>query len=107
MRISDWSSDVCSSDLVDTLQLAEIVGRMNARQNSVGILLRPATLLDVLAKHLDGIGLAFFSSGGVAINEDDLDSCESGDQANACSHHARAKHAHLLDRKSTRLNSSH
>src|SRR3546814_12724314 len=70
---------------------------MNARQNSVGILLRPATLLDVLAKHLDGIGLAFFSSGGVAINEDDLDSCESGDQANACSHHARAKHAHLLD----------
>src|SRR3546814_10150294 len=92
MRISDWSSDVCSSDLVDTLQLAEIVGRMNARQNRVGILLRPATLLDVLAKHLDGIALAFFSSDGVAINTDDLDSCESGDQDNACSRHRPEEH---------------
>src|SRR3546814_5812250 len=56
MRISDWSSDVCSSDLVgaDTLQVQNTGAAERARQLAVNLELRrwlnrtpPATRIDV------------------------------------------------------------
>src|SRR3546814_21082825 len=48
MRISDWSSDVCSSDLGD--HALQIVGALDDRGAALGIildmLLRPAIILD-------------------------------------------------------------
>src|SRR3546814_2729419 len=105
MRISDWSSDVCSSDLVPVDALlggkaaGDVVGVgqgatdvglgdegagvavtlveavIGGRMEAAEVLLRP---------HLDGVGL-------------------DGQQV----HGVAPRHRAALDRKSTRLNSSH
>src|SRR3546814_20730566 len=37
MRISDWNSDVCSSDLLGLMSLTEIVGRLESIVDAVDI----------------------------------------------------------------------
>src|SRR3546814_17137851 len=50
MRISDWSSDVCSSDLLTHQQAADAVGRSRA---SVSNMLRLTELPESIKKLLD------------------------------------------------------
>src|SRR3546814_3797855 len=46
MRISDWSSDVCSSDLKTALQLSrEVAGQLS----SAGYYVKPQVLVDVVS----------------------------------------------------------
>src|SRR3546814_5168354 len=82
MRISDWSSDVCSSDLYDDLRAAmpevEIVEVPAAR----------VSLADAVSSYLFNAQLV---------------SLPTGEQALVLPEEARAN----ADRKSTRLNSSH
>src|SRR3546814_6365886 len=58
MRISDWSSDVCSSDLVQ-FQLANVLQMLLAGQRQ-----QPLGLLDVIHRLLGrlGVGLVSFDS---------------------------------------------
>src|SRR3546814_8902996 len=98
MRISDWSSDVCSSDLVRN-RLDAARARTDTRAWVVARRTR--------TKHLIELGGLVQKAGLVTITDDDramlygafLDLAQrlSGDDAE------QAK----LDRKSTRLNSSH
>src|SRR3546814_1271335 len=98
MRISDWSSDVCSSDLVaDPL----------ARERAFGEHRTPA------AKHADQpeIGQNVErEGGGGAERGDDHPAYRRADAAREVEPHRierdRARQI-LADRKSTRLNSSH
>src|SRR3546814_5124841 len=104
MRISDWSSDVCSSDLIPVL--AETTAKTGAQADGLArglgeAVLHPAQLLGrepaapplelagALVEEVvgDGIGLRRFPGG----------------QAAELLHFLVAQ----LDRKSTRLNSSH
>src|SRR3546814_18226164 len=48
MRISDWSSDVCSSDLVIIVENA--LRRISERQHHYGLTLRPEERLSVVAQ---------------------------------------------------------
>src|SRR3546814_3722003 len=94
MRISDWSSDVCSSDLRDTAraQVAQIranlrdrvirapfAGRLGIRQVSPGALVTPGTVIATL----DDIARVYVD---FPVPETQME---------------------VVDRKSTRLNSSH
>src|SRR3546814_1988508 len=112
MRISDWSSDVCSSDL--RLSQPSIWGRSGGlglvAEDLVGELLE-----NVLRRGLAvGVGLAVVGEAGLL--EPGLHHAVVDDGGIAPGAHAEAEvvladqHAHLageLDRKSTRLNSSH
>src|SRR3546814_8134695 len=108
MRISDWSSDVCSSDLVDQALVAA-VGEQSVhqcdvrtgadRQMQVGILagFRPAGVDDdelraaLSPRRLDALVDDRMAPGGVRSDKDDqVRLIKVG-----------------IDRKSTRLNSSH
>src|SRR3546814_5159305 len=100
MRISDWSSDVCSSDLVDQIALIA-VGKLidpRAEQHEAGgarLGLRQIAQLDPLAAGRGrriGIDRAFEPAVEFA----------GADPARPCL--ARLERG---DRKSTRLNSSH
>src|SRR3546814_2230189 len=93
MRISDWSSDVCSSDLDITFDLvpagaAELGGPVGRR---------PAARVED----------ALPGQRHVGIDEDARRACRR--QANIVGQMRRQKGANLVakDRKSTRLNSSH
>src|SRR3546814_12005292 len=44
MRISDWSSDVCSSDLLLSHELANVKGRADARVQFAGSLAQPRVI---------------------------------------------------------------
>src|SRR3546814_11347657 len=44
MRISDWSSDVSSSDLLDRRRLMAMVGLLKLRGESIGVLLGPVSV---------------------------------------------------------------
>src|SRR3546814_6881299 len=88
MRISDWSSDVCSSDLVDA---AEHVLHLEAGAGQVGNLVqRLLQALGLLQRFDAGLGLG----GG-----------ERG--ADGAARELQPGQARTRDRKSTRLNSSH
>src|SRR3546814_4909481 len=55
MRISDWSSDVCSSDLADAVDAVDL-GDGADQQAQVGhfsLTVRPAIRVDVLAEQVD------------------------------------------------------
>src|SRR3546814_7729324 len=103
MRISDWSSDVCSSDLVD--RRADVaVGQ----HQHVGIaeLLQPAQrvfgfVLEVVAEHAHALGQ------GEAAEHRMLDAALRAPAAPDVEHVRRAEQVLGRDRKSTRLNSSH
>src|SRR3546814_7964911 len=56
MRISDWSSDVCSSDLVEFFQLGEklsTTARASVEYSCQYILVTDRNLLDRLGRRLD------------------------------------------------------
>src|SRR3546814_7105406 len=114
MRISDWSSDVCSSDLVDEAAYLRVIERKTA------VLFAAATRLGALLSGADPAMQARLHDYGLALGhafqiaDDVLD--YSADEAALGKHLgddlAEGKatlpliHA-MADRKSTRLNSSH
>src|SRR3546814_3833904 len=53
MRISDWSSDVCSSDLIDALALRFEPAEHAQRRNARDIAVEPG-ILDLGARHVGG-----------------------------------------------------
>src|SRR3546814_3640485 len=102
MRISDWSSDVCSSDLEDDerQRTDDIGGRFGFRRH--GLDLEPH--LGALSEHVRKIGEGFGQvAARLALNgKRDDEELELG-RAEAVGGFLKR----LLDRKSTRLNSSH
>src|SRR3546814_8451997 len=127
VRISDWSSDVCSSDLVEQLDHGLEVGHRLR-----GVVEHDVELVAVGAQRLrERPGLApigvdapapFGQVGDVAVDDCDLvpapgqledevqpdvavDSCDQRSQRPSAS--VRAARYTASDRKSTRLNSSH
>src|SRR3546814_10582288 len=126
MRISDWSSDVCSSDLVrggeaDAVDAVDL-GDGADQQAQVGhfsLTVRPAIRVDVLAEQVD---LAHALRGELGDFHQHVLERPADFLAAGVGHHAEravlraALHARdegtralgaRLDRKSTRLNSSH
>src|SRR3546814_8532335 len=106
MRISDWSSDVCSSDLRDLITHARAFTAVEAIPFVDGEHHRAATLRD--QTHQLGVLLA-----DIALRIDDRD-----DHVRALDRRQRLDDRELFDgfpdarlatedRKSTRLNSSH
>src|SRR3546814_6948441 len=94
MRISDWSSDVCSSDLVGDMLLQEIVALRIAEHDD-------ARLADIARRRQAGDPLdpvRHEGIGKVGIGLPDPVDAEAGDVAEA---------GGGIDRKSTRLNTSH
>src|SRR3546814_1152437 len=105
MRISDWSSDVCSSDL-DKLftDVQKAVGE--ASEAAGGLLAAKAdksppkeiqALRDAFEETLEELGVT------LVVPIDDLDRCLPPTTISTL----EAIRLFLLDRKSTRLNSSH
>src|SRR3546814_3679564 len=105
MRISDWSSDVCSSDLVDALdRLVEAVRILAALEDVVHGFLR-----DALAPAL-AVAAGFAPAAGFGV------ACVAGIHLAPLVHHLVGAGRALAeigdrvdrdrDRKSTRLNSS-
>src|SRR3546814_8297331 len=98
MRISDWSSDVCSSDLVDLPRHALDPGRVDAAPVRAGA--------DVVEHQLVGAGIAI-----ARRQRDDVAHVDVVAEAHALDHaagtHVEAGDDAAADRKSTRLNSSH
>src|SRR3546814_8370138 len=98
MRISDWSSDVCSSDLV----LAERSAVGPAPQHVVvdaGQLHDDRIAVAALGNQLLDIGVELEQQGALAVVADHALQPEKRGDASAA--------GHRRDRKSTRLNSSH
>src|SRR3546814_12180447 len=67
MRISDWSSDVCSSDLLQADNLDQIVseGRNDLQPQAITLLPEIGDVLAVLDS-LDGVRLARMSGSGAS-----------------------------------------
>src|SRR3546814_9555564 len=103
MRISDWSSDVCSSDLIRIAGKHAVFGITPAK---LGILYPPSDVARLRALVGDGQAARLLFS-GMTINGEPARQIglveEFVDDANA---EALAL-AKVIDRKSTRLNSSH
>src|SRR3546814_9523896 len=61
MRISDWSSDVCSSDLLPALEIDEaiflLVAARNAARGRVALVVAAARLALAFGQRLDGPAL--------------------------------------------------
>src|SRR3546814_7503326 len=91
LRISDWSSDVCSSDLVEVVALAGALAHAGEHRQA-GVLGRD--VVDQL-EHVDRLAHA-----GAA---EQADLAALGERA----HQVDDLDAGFQDRKSTRLNSSH
>src|SRR3546814_10094443 len=121
MRISDWSSDVCSSDLEDMTLGNAVVDRLTAAK---------AVIADFLDRRAgDRVGLLVFGQKAYALTPLTLDresvrqqlrdsvvglagrETAIGDAIGLAVKRLRAQPAGqrvlILDRKSTRLNSSH
>src|SRR3546814_2456232 len=107
MRISDWSSDVCSSDLHDQFrasvyQFAQIVRGQALRTDITGGQVADANLSDTVCFDLVQI---FFHHQAVFCDAAVVHLFEDGGKL------FQAGYRHLTapggDRKSTRLNSSH
>src|SRR3546814_9547085 len=94
MRISDWSSDVCSSDLVETAQQLAVEGE------AVGIV-GVGRGEEVPERRLDGRHLVAQGGIGVLAVADEVDRADRGDRPLV------DLEGEVEDRKSTRLNSSH
>src|SRR3546814_2011133 len=104
MRISDWSSDVCSSDLFDPHRLPDAADRGVPDAGGVEDLL--AARLGARARRVEDLDdqliLARLQIGGDVETE--------GVEAALVRADDRSVDAHgrfIVDRKSTRLNSSH
>src|SRR3546814_959784 len=114
MRISDWSSDVCSSDLILTLRAAPDLPdlRCDARKMkqvlvnllSNAVKFTPAggrILLEATTDGADGIVIEVADT-GIGIAPEDIDKVMS-----PFGQVHEALNRDTQDRKSTRLNSSH
>src|SRR3546814_13140303 len=64
MRISDWSSDVCSSDLIGTLALLFVIVAIGSKLVAMPAFLGP----EVVGLLVWGIGLSLGGSTGYALN---------------------------------------
>src|SRR3546814_10346915 len=82
MRISDWSSDVCSSDLIETLVAAQKEAQTKALEERLAYIVGRADAKDIVDRETAG---------------------QAGDIIKV----ANDFMAPIEDRKSTRLNSSH
>src|SRR3546814_2556328 len=120
MRISDWSSDVCSSDLIKRRQSAVLYSDKAAR---IALLTERATLIagyhgEESVAHADALQLLAFDyysekrwaeDAALRVRALNIRRKLQGDRASDTLYAVRAL-AHSLaeeDRKSTRLNSSH
>src|SRR3546814_4738958 len=118
MRISDWSSDVCSSDLMfcdrvaqQAAQLATMLGGLDAIVFTAGIGERSAPVRAAVAQRLAWLG-AELDEGANAAGGPRISSAGSRlallvvptDEEAIIVRHTRTL---LAERKSTRLNSSH
>src|SRR3546814_9778893 len=116
MRISDWSSDVCSSDLRYRTAQREALDRLEARRDlavhrvaEVGEMFVAASDLDV--EHVAEIGVEFDIAGEAVARGVDFGAWH--ETAEHLRTDARALGIEIgadrvaRDRKSTRLNSSH
>src|SRR3546814_4612877 len=101
MRISDWSSDVCSSDLLDRQRPAIVVERLRNETRNNNALLRLALAESQLPdadsqaaakQHIEMLGERFAAT---------------RTRGEATHRREEARYLLELDRKSTRLNSSH
>src|SRR3546814_7787143 len=104
MRISDWSSDVCSSDLAQRLEpRGDIAGGDVIAPCARVAPLQPVAgqEADVCADRFPGDGRRGFGQGEAGGGEDKGEGGREG--AGTKAHRVR----NLLDRKRTRLNSSH
>src|SRR3546814_6242469 len=113
MRISDWSSDVCSSDLKGVgADLLVLAGRRRVAAGN-----RHLPLLPVFQAVAGGDGVAGVGEPEVAAGQDNAALVEAvhrmlagGSLAGRLDHHVSVDLQHIDlggDRKSTRLNSSH
>src|SRR3546814_7518965 len=105
MRISDWSSDVCSSDLILEIGIARIdEDRAADRVAPEHGALRPLQNFD--ARDHRGIESEIVRLRGT-VDTVDIDRHRLLDAARAADRGARDAADRGLDRKRTRLNSSH
>src|SRR3546814_9495599 len=90
MRISDWSSDVCSSDLAATQEIAN-----NVQQAASGT--------QQVTNNISGVTQAASETGGAVAQMQS----SSGELAHQAEYLKVEVDKFLQDRKSTSLNSSH
>src|SRR3546814_5854837 len=111
MRISDWSSDVCSSDLLGQLRLADAGGAKEeeAAERPVRVLQARAGTADGGGHGLHGIGLADHALADFLLHLEQLLALALQHLVDWNAGPARDDRGDVLgrDRKSTRLNSSH
>src|SRR3546814_9221667 len=106
MRISDWSSDVCSSDLEELVRDGDLRGAKRVAQSMAGMaksLARDAQLESVLDGRSRELGLEISRDMARSLSRDLANSIPS-DQIRDL---GRDMGIGGEDRKSTRLNSSH
>src|SRR3546814_3594785 len=111
MRISDWSSDVCSSDLSIGWCLKVAVGRIILTCSAVALMALGAPLSAAAVQQDFGAWRAYMR-GRAAISQDKLgEAVRQFQTALQAGEHDRILRQRTfglaLDRKSTRLNSSH
>src|SRR3546814_3210492 len=113
MRISDWSSDVCSSDLrrrtTEAVMAIPLTGRRLNVGSDTALPLHAGVQLVALGVRQGGVALA--EVGALLVVQDAalLGLIASGQCQQQAGRDDRCKlpKTHCLDRKSTRLNSSH
>src|SRR3546814_1546769 len=106
MRISDWSSDVCSSDL------AQVAGRAQRLGLSVlGIKALAETAVERILEHAATVRPALVVADSIQTLWSEMLTAAPGSVSQVRESAARlvryAKETGTRDRKSTRLNSSH
>src|SRR3546814_8610228 len=105
MRISDWSSDVCSSDLGDMLRLVHRwAARRGLKVSLTGVDLNPWSAKAAAAATPPGMAIKY-----VTADLFDYRPSQPPDiiLSSLFAHHLPDDSLVRLDRKSTRLNSSH
>src|SRR3546814_4300201 len=97
MRISDWSSDVCSSDLKENLSPVADVDRIRELEGEIAILKRELMMLRIANSELERV-----------VERDTLTPLYNRRYfINAVNDRLKRLGRYGTDRKSTRLNSSH
>src|SRR3546814_9219077 len=108
MRISDWSSDVCSSDLLDAFGgpgLTLIILVVTGNDLHQGGLARTVDADDGDLRARQELQVNIVENGLVRAREGLGQTLH--DKAILHGHFKRSLHDPIIDRKSTRLNSSH